>query len=218
MKREQLAYLLALSSLLGEKADILVVGSQAILGVIPEGKLPPEAVLSVEADITFLDADEEKADRVDVMLGEDSKFHHDFGFYAQGVGVTTASLPKGWRERLVRFPADLPGGAAAYCPDLYDLLAAKLAALREKDIVYATALVNAGLINLDLLEERVGMLPSNVHQDVIARIRDLIDGWRTGLSLLCPKARPALDTRSVTIGKRCKWGRSSENWPFGDAT
>ncbi len=179
MKREQLAYLLALSSLLGEKADVLVVGSQAILGVVPENKLPSEAVLSVEADITFLDADEEKADRVDVMLGEDSKFHHDFGFYAQGVDVTTASLPEGWRERLVRFPVNLPGDAAAYCPDLHDLLAAKLAALREKDIIYATALVNAGLVDLDVLDERVGMLPPNVHRDVIARIRDLIDTWRT---------------------------------------
>jgi hypothetical protein len=182
VKREQLARLLALSSLLGEKADVLVVGSQAILGTMPETELPREAVLSVEADITFLDGDEEKADRVDVMLGEDSKFHHDFGFYAQGVGVTTASLPDGWRERLVRFPANLPYGAAAYCPDLHDLPAAKLAALREKDIIYATALVNAGLVDLDTLEERVDMLPARVHQDVVAVIRDLIKTWRTNHS------------------------------------
>jgi hypothetical protein len=101
VNREQLARLLALSSLLGEKADVLVIGSQAILGIIPETELPRETVLSVEADITFLDGDEEKADRVDVILGEDSKFHHDFGFYAQGVGVTTASLPVGWRERML---------------------------------------------------------------------------------------------------------------------
>lgn len=40
MKREQLARLLALSSLLGEKADVLVVGSQAILGTMPETELP----------------------------------------------------------------------------------------------------------------------------------------------------------------------------------
>jgi hypothetical protein len=39
---------------------VLVIGSQAILGTIPETELPREAVLSVEADITFLDGDEEK--------------------------------------------------------------------------------------------------------------------------------------------------------------
>lgn len=178
MRQAQLARLLALSSLLGERADLLVIGSQAILGTVPESKLPPEAVLSVEADITFLDGDEEKADRVDVMLGEDSKFHRDFGYYAQGVGVTTASLPKGWRQRLVRFPVDLPEGAVAYCPDLHDLLAAKLVPMREKDLVYATALVRAGLIDLGLLEDRIGDLPQTVHPEVITRIRDLISDWK----------------------------------------
>lgn len=93
--------------------------------------------------------------------------------------MTTASLPKGWRERLVRFPANLPDDTAAYCPDLHDLLAAKLVAFREKDLLYATALVKAGLIDLDVLEERVGMLPPSVHPDVTARICDLIDGWRS---------------------------------------
>jgi hypothetical protein len=182
MKRKQLAQLLALSSLLGERADMLVIGSQAILGIVPETDLPSEAVLSVEADITFLDGDEEKADRVDVLLGEDSKFHHDFGFYAQGVGVTTASLPAGWQERLIRFPVDLPEGAVAYCPDLHDLLAAKLAAFRQKDVVYAGALVKAGLVDLDVLDERVRMLPSRVPPEVVSAIHDLINGWRTSPS------------------------------------
>lgn len=181
MKRSDLARLLALSSLLGENADVLVVGSQAILGSISETELPAEAVLSVEADVTFLDGDEEKADRVDVILGEDSKFHHDFGYYAQGVAVTTASLPSGWRERLVRFPADLPTNATAYCLELHDLLAAKLVAFREKDFTYATVLVNAGLVDLDVLEQRVGMLPPSVDQRVIAQIRTLINSWRKGM-------------------------------------
>lgn len=178
MKRSQLAHLLALSYLLGERADLLVVGSQAILGSVPEAKLPPEAVRSMEADITFLDNDEEKADRVDAILGEDSKFHHDFGYYAQGVGVTTASLPEGWRGRVVQFPANLVNGAIAYCPELHDLLAAKLVPLREKDIAYAAALVRAGLVDLDVLEDRVGKLPRSVHPDITARIRDLISDWR----------------------------------------
>jgi hypothetical protein len=29
--------------------------------------------------------------------------HETFGYYAQGVSVTTAVLPAGWRERLVMF-------------------------------------------------------------------------------------------------------------------
>jgi hypothetical protein len=98
VNRHQLVQLLKLSSLLGEKADILVVGSQAILGAIPENRLPAEAMRSIEADITFLDGDEDKSDRVDAMLGEDSKFHRDFGYYAQGVG---------WRRQASRRAGDL---------------------------------------------------------------------------------------------------------------
>jgi len=44
-----------LSAVLAPGSDILVVGSQAILGVVPENKLPAETVVSVEADLTFLD-------------------------------------------------------------------------------------------------------------------------------------------------------------------
>jgi hypothetical protein len=85
-----------ISGALGRGADILVVGSQAILGTVAEAELPSEATTSIEADITFLDGDEQKSDLVDAMLGEDSEFHLAYGLYAQGVGVTTATLPGGW--------------------------------------------------------------------------------------------------------------------------
>lgn len=161
MRRRDLTRLLALSSLLAEGSDLLVVGSQAILGSRTEDDLPPVAVASVEADLTLLDGDEEKADLIDAMLGEDSAFHRDSGYYAQGVGVTTAILPDGWRYRLVAFPADLPGGSKAWCLEVHDLTAAKLVAMREKDLVYVSALANAGQIDLDVLEDRVDALPAD---------------------------------------------------------
>jgi hypothetical protein len=61
---------------------------------------------------------------------------------------------------------------------MYDLLAAKLAALREKDVSYLTALVKAGVADLDALDDRVGMLPPTVSPEVIAHIHDLIRSWR----------------------------------------
>ena len=179
MKQEHLTHLLKLSSLLGEGADVLVIGSQAILAVAKETELPAVTVTSTEADIAFLDGDEDKADRVDVMLGEDSKFHRDFGYYAQGVGVTTATMPDGWRDRLIRFPVDLPEGQA-WCPDPHDLVAAKLVALREKDIAYTAALVQAGLVDLNLLTDRLQALPATVHPDVVKTALGLVDGWRSG--------------------------------------
>lgn len=60
-----------------------MIGSQAILAAYSETELPPEATVSIEADIAFLDdSDDEKADRVDGAIGEASMFHSQFGYYA----------------------------------------------------------------------------------------------------------------------------------------
>ena len=54
MKREQLEHLLrAASSIVGER-DILVIGSQAVLGSIPDEHLPSEATTSIEADLAVI--------------------------------------------------------------------------------------------------------------------------------------------------------------------
>jgi hypothetical protein len=49
----------------------------------------------------FDDPDDRKADQVDGAIGGLSSFHETFGYYAQGVSVSTAVLPEGWRDRLV---------------------------------------------------------------------------------------------------------------------
>jgi hypothetical protein len=84
---------------IAEVHDILVIGSQSILGSYPEDVLPPEATGSMEVDTAFFgDTDGAKADVVDVNLGEFSEFHDEFGYYPQGVSVTTGVFPEGWPE------------------------------------------------------------------------------------------------------------------------
>ena len=117
MKREDLAHILRAASHIADEHDVLVVGSQSILGTYSEDQLPDAAVASVEADVTFFwDADDKKSDLVDGALGEDSRFHSTFGYYAQGVSVTTAVLPSGRRDRLVVFENEStePGAASAW--------------------------------------------------------------------------------------------------------
>lgn len=61
---------------MSDDGKILMIGSQAILAAYSETELPPEATVSIEADMTFLDdSREEKADRVDGAIGEASMFH-----------------------------------------------------------------------------------------------------------------------------------------------
>jgi hypothetical protein len=43
----------------------------------------------------------EKAELPDAAIGELSRFHETFRYYAHGVDDTTATLPAGWEQRLI---------------------------------------------------------------------------------------------------------------------
>lgn len=51
MNRQQLAHLLRSACAIANDADLLVLGSQSILGSFDEDELPPEATASQEADM-----------------------------------------------------------------------------------------------------------------------------------------------------------------------
>ena len=72
-----------------------MIGSQAILGQFPDA---PEALLvSQEADI-YAPARPDLSDEIDRALVQDSQFDRTFGYYADGVEPTTATLPMGWMD------------------------------------------------------------------------------------------------------------------------
>ena len=174
MNREQLAHVLRAAARIADDGDILVLGSQSILGTADAADLPEAATMSVEADLAFLsDPDEHKADVVDGAIGEESSFHHEFGYYAQGVTLATAVLPTGWRERLVAFDRLDAEPSSARCLEPHDLVVAKLWANREKDREFAAALLRAGLINAAVLLERVDLVdqPEAVREWVRRTIR-----------------------------------------------
>src|SRR5207245_3909472 len=75
---------------------------------------------------------QQKADKVDGAIGELSQFHQTYSYYAQGVDLTTAKLPNGWRDRLLAFDRDDAAPARARCLDKHDLVIAKLVTMREK--------------------------------------------------------------------------------------
>jgi hypothetical protein len=133
VKREQLEHVLrAASRVVGER-DIVVIGSQSILGSYVEDELPDEATRSIEADLAFFDdPDDAKADTVDGAIGELSRFHETNGYYGQGVSLDTAVLPFGWRVRLIAI--ETPGSAPArgLCLDPHDCAVSKLVAGRHR--------------------------------------------------------------------------------------
>ena len=173
MNRTQLEHVLrAAASIVGDP-DILVIGSQAMLGAYPEGLLPVEATTSIEADLAFLvDPDGSKADRLDGAIGELSRFHETFGYYAQGCGVATAVLPSGWEARTVEFTTPGAAPARARCLEPHDCVVAKLVAGRDKDRAFAAALIREGLVEAETLIVRIRALPGVDPGSI-----DRLEGW-----------------------------------------
>jgi hypothetical protein len=99
MNRKQLEHIIRAGGSVAAVPDLIVVGSQAILGAFPDA--PPELLVSMEADVYPLHGPE-KADLIDGSIGELSPFHEAFGYYAHGVGPDTAVLPSAWKARLVK--------------------------------------------------------------------------------------------------------------------
>jgi len=131
--------------------EIVVIGSQAVLGQFPDA---PEALLaSMEADV-FPRNHPQRADLIDGAIGEGSPFHERYGYYAQGVGETTATLPAGWRRRLVSVKNPNTEGIEGLCLEVHDLAISKYVAGRQKDLVFTRALARHGLTREDILLER----------------------------------------------------------------
>jgi hypothetical protein len=80
VNREQLEHILRAASVISREPDVLVIGSQSVLGSFAEDDLPREVTSSMEADIAFFDDPADaKADQVDGAIGELSMFHETFG-------------------------------------------------------------------------------------------------------------------------------------------
>ncbi len=104
MTREQLLRLLRAALPAEHGIQIVIVGSQSVLGAHPDRELPERATLSMEADVMYRRAgvfNHELTEMVDAAFGEGSAFHEQEGVYLQGVDDTTCVLPDGWEDRLV---------------------------------------------------------------------------------------------------------------------
>jgi hypothetical protein len=170
MTRDQLEHLIRAAAEITDEYEFVVVGSQSILGPIPNP--PPELIMSMEADIYPMNA-EEKADKIDGALGEGSQFHETFGYYAQGVDSTTACLPQGWKDRLQRVQSPATNGRVGYCLGVIDLFMAKAAANREKDREFNIALMRYGYVSPQTAIDMVALMPVNdsAKKAMRARIR-----------------------------------------------
>ena len=152
MRRTELEHIIRAAAAITNEYELVVIGSQSILGAEPN---PPDALVeSMEADIYPLQHPE-LADLIDGAIGEASPFHERFGYYAQGVGPETAILPTGWQGRLVKLQNANTDLKVGWCLEPHDLAVSKLAAGRDKDWPFVSAMLTHGIIHAETLQERL---------------------------------------------------------------
>lgn len=184
MRRDQLEHAIRTACQIIGRSEVIIVGSQAILGSVEESELPGAATMSMEIDILPIADDNDEtarlADLIEGVAGELSSFEQLHGFSIDGVDLSTAILPRAWRSRLVKVQnanTAAPSGEPVFtgwCLERHDLCVAKLCALREKDQNFVAALVTAGLVSPHVITERLLTVPES-HKEPAARAT----GWIT---------------------------------------
>jgi hypothetical protein len=127
---------------------------------------------SMEADV-FPRNRPERADLIEGGIGEGSRFHESFGYYAQAVSENTATLPHGWWQRLVTVKNANTAGVTGLCLEVHDLAISKYVAGREKDLLFTQALAKHALTQHLILMERLSAtkVAEELRKLVAARIK-----------------------------------------------
>ncbi len=169
MTRLQLEHVIRAAGTIADDDDIVVIGSQAILGQFPHA--PEEFLVSQEADV-YPRNFPERSDLIDGTIGEASPFELAYGYYAHGVGPETAILPAGWQSRLIPISGPNTRSIRGWCLEVHDLALAKLVAGREKDLDYVAALRRHGMVQEEVLRERLALteLDPSVRALISARL------------------------------------------------
>jgi hypothetical protein len=167
VNRDQLEHAIRAACDVSKDQDLIIFGSQAIVGTYPDA--PGDLRASIEIDIQPKNRPE-AVDEIDGALGELSMFHQTHGFYVHGVSIDSASLPAGWEHRTVAVsdPVGTRGGIG-HCIEIHDLAASKLAAWREKDRVFVTTLLIERLVDPQVLVARIEDLSTGADRGMLSR-------------------------------------------------
>lgn len=166
MKKRQVDHVLRAAGRITGQKQFIIIGSQSLHGKHPD--IADDILRSFEVDL-IAKRDPWRSEWLNV-IGQDSPFHEQFGYYADPVDESTAVLPKGWKARLVNLPAGETDGVRGLCLDPHDLAIAKYVAGRDKDLVFTRELAARGLVARDRLNGLLDETP--VSQEVRDRIRN----------------------------------------------
>jgi hypothetical protein len=150
LNREQLRTLLLEASQRTSHKEFVIVGSLAILGAVVNP--PPQMVVSIDVDV-YLKNDPQRTGELVEALGQGSTFEDDHGYYLDPVSPNLPSFPQSWESRLLELDF---GDIKAFFVDPNDVGVSKYVRGDDRDMRWLRAGLNAGLLNFDLMLQRMG--------------------------------------------------------------
>jgi len=104
VRRNQLEHAIRTACQIIDHAEVIVVGSRAILGTYTKDELPEAATMSVEVDILPTAENDEETNRLRIRSKESPassrRSSSSTASASTGVDLDSAALPEVWRDRL----------------------------------------------------------------------------------------------------------------------
>lgn len=154
MNRDQLHALLTEARRQTQHTEFVIVGSLAILGAVSEP--PSTMVVSIDVD-TYLKNDPQRTGELVEALGQGSPFEDEHGYYLDPVSPSLPSFPDGWRDRLIELDF---GDVRAFFVDPNDVAVSKYMRGEDRDMRWLRAGLQNHLIDLGVIERRIGSAPA----------------------------------------------------------
>jgi predicted nucleotidyltransferase len=173
VRRRDLEHVIRAAAAIAGERELVIIGTSSLLGAVPDA--PASLARSRDVDLFPLNKPE-LADLIDGAIGEASAFEEQFGYYAHGVGPRTATLPRGWKSRLVKVQNPNTNDYAGLCLEPHDLAASKLVAFRDKDKEFVKGLLRFRIVRRRVLLERIADLP------VAEDHKKIVTSWIEGIA------------------------------------
>ncbi len=158
--------------------EIVVIGSNAVLGVAPHTSIPPEMSMSADLD-AYLRHDPPRTGSVTAQLGEDSEFHRQTGIFLDVVSPGLVTAPDGWEARMIEVAHK---ELRLWFLDPCDAAISKLARGEPRDMRWVTAGLAAGIIAAPVLRARMSatrFLDADEERHAVERLRAITAGVRS---------------------------------------
>jgi hypothetical protein len=113
-------------------------------------------VVSIDVD-TYMRADPGRTGDLSEALGQGSDFENEFGYYLDPVSPNLPSFPQGWQDRFIEIDF---GDVRAYFVEPNDVAVSKYMRGEERDMRWLRAGLKVGLLDIDVIERRIGSAPA----------------------------------------------------------